>query len=218
VAGAEFRMQLPADEQQDALRSIKSEPQVVQGIHVKVARAEASNLKDKEETLHDLETTLGIDKNNEDVKTASVMAFKELSTKMITPTSPAEVSRYQEKRVAAIEQDITDEGVKALASGCGRVTSVNFGSCTHITDQGVKALVSACGGLTSVNFEKCNNITDEGVKALESSCTSVKVWKATQAAAGSRETDCVPQPWDLLALHGVPLPRYTSSRGFVRSA
>jgi len=71
---------------------------------------------------------------------------------------------------------------------------VNFGSCTHITDQGVKALVSACGGLTSVNFEKCNNITDEGVKALESSCTSVKVWKATQAAAGSRETDCVPQP------------------------
>jgi len=218
VAGTEFRMQLPADEQQDALRSIKSEPQVVQDIHVRVARAEASNPKDKEKTLHDLETTLGIDKNNEDVKMASVTAFKELSTKRIVPTSPAEVSRYQEERVAAIEQDITDEGVKALVSGCGGLTSVNFGSCTHITDEGVKALVGACGGLTSVDFEKCNNITDEGVKALESSCTSVKVWKATQAAAGSRETDCVPQPWDLLALHGVPLPRYTSSRGFVRSA
>ena len=49
-----------------------------------------------------------------------------------------------------------------MASGCGRVTSVNFGSCTHITDQGVKALVSACGGLTSVDFDKCNSSTDEG--------------------------------------------------------
>jgi len=53
-------------------------------------------------------------------------------------------------------ESITDEALKALASGCGGLTSVDLSYCRRITDEALKALASGCGGLTSVvNLSDC---------------------------------------------------------------
>jgi len=54
-------------------------------------------------------------------------------------------------------ESITDEeALKALASGCGGLTSVDLSYCRRITDEALKALAIVCGGLTSVvNLSDC---------------------------------------------------------------
>jgi F-box/leucine-rich repeat protein 2/20 len=51
--------------------------------------------------------------------------------------------------------EITDEGIKAVASGCQELTDLNLSGCEKITDEGIKALASGCQDLTTLNLVRC---------------------------------------------------------------
>ena len=70
--------------------------------------------------------------------------------------------------------NITDEGIRALASGCHQLQSLNIGLCDKITDDGLRALARGCPQLQSLNTRGCRKITDEGVRALASGCPQLQ--------------------------------------------
>ena len=57
---------------------------------------------------------------------------------------------------------ITDEGIRALASGCPQLQSLNISVCGNITDAGIRALASGLPQLQSLNIRDSRKITDEG--------------------------------------------------------
>ena len=58
--------------------------------------------------------------------------------------------------------NITDEGIKALATGCAQLQSLDISECDVITDEGIKALATGCTQLQFLDISYCRNITDEG--------------------------------------------------------
>ena len=70
--------------------------------------------------------------------------------------------------------NITDEGVTALATGCPQLQSLDIGWCGNITDEGITALATGCPQLQSLDISWCRNITDEGIKALATGCTQLR--------------------------------------------
>ena len=48
--------------------------------------------------------------------------------------------------------NITDEGIRALASGCPQLQSLNIAGCYNITDEEIRALARGCPKLQSLNI------------------------------------------------------------------
>ena len=65
-------------------------------------------------------------------------------------------------------ENITDEGIRALANGCRQLQSLNISWCGDITDEGIIALANGLSQLQSLNICACVNITDAGIRALAS--------------------------------------------------
>jgi F-box/leucine-rich repeat protein 2/20 len=65
--------------------------------------------------------------------------------------------------------EITDAGIRALASGCTQLQSLNIGDCYEITDEGIRAVASGCPQLRSLDIGDCDNIfvTDAGREIAE---------------------------------------------------
>ena len=58
--------------------------------------------------------------------------------------------------------NITDEGIRALATGCTQLQSLDISHCNNITDAGIELLATGLRQLQSLNITWCDNITDEG--------------------------------------------------------
>ena len=67
---------------------------------------------------------------------------------------------------------VTDEGVRAVASSCTALKTLNLYACNKVTDEGVRA-VSSLPALTFLDLAG-SKVTDEGVRAVASSCTALK--------------------------------------------
>ena len=61
---------------------------------------------------------------------------------------------------------VTDEGISALAAGCGQLLSINLAYYNEVTDAGFLALVAGCDQLHSINMEGCFHVTDAVILAL----------------------------------------------------
>ena len=48
---------------------------------------------------------------------------------------------------------VTDVGVSALSTGCGKLQSINLWGCDKVTDAGISALRAGCGQLRSITLK-----------------------------------------------------------------
>merc|ERR1712086_846855 len=60
----------------------------------------------------------------------------------------------------------TDESIKAIATGCGSLNSLDVSRCKRITGESIKALAAGCTSLTSLNVRNCEKLTDEAIIAV----------------------------------------------------
>ena len=68
-------------------------------------------------------------------------------------------------------RNITDAArVLAVASGCKQLTTLDLACCGNITDAAVVAVASGCKQLTTLNLHYCSKITDVAVVAVASGC------------------------------------------------
>ena len=58
--------------------------------------------------------------------------------------------------------NITDEGIRAVATGCPQLQSLSIFGCYYITDAGIAALANGCPQLQSLYICGCVNITAAG--------------------------------------------------------
>ena len=58
-------------------------------------------------------------------------------------------------------------GIRALASGCPKLQSLDILGCGKITDEGVRALASGCPKLQSLDILGSGKITDERREMVE---------------------------------------------------
>ena len=66
----------------------------------------------------------------------------------------------------------TDAGIRALATGCPQLLSLDMSGCDNITDEGIIALATGCPQLLSLSSSCCDNITYEGRRIAKSICKS----------------------------------------------
>ena len=71
-------------------------------------------------------------------------------------------------------RNITDEGITALASGLPQLQFLDIGYCDNITDEGIIAMADGLPQLQSLNIDDCHNITDEGLIALARGCPQLQ--------------------------------------------
>ena len=61
-----------------------------------------------------------------------------------------------------------------MANGCPQLQSLNIFNCLNITDEGIRALATGCPQLQSLTISSCVNITDEGIRALANGCPQLQ--------------------------------------------
>ena len=91
---------------------------------------------------------------------------------------------------------VTDVGITALATGCGRLQTINIGGCRLVTDAGVTALSHECGQLQSIDLTGCEKVTEAGVRALSAGCGQLRsinlecCYKVTDAGVTALSAGC----------------------------
>ena len=76
-------------------------------------------------------------------------------------------------------QNISNEGVTAIAEGCHKLTSINLSGCSNISNVVLSTLAEGCHQLTSIDLSHCDGISDEGLLALAERChqlTSINLY------------------------------------------
>ena len=61
-----------------------------------------------------------------------------------------------------------------MARGCPQLQSLDIICCRMITDEGIRAVASGLLQLQSLNIAGCDNITNKGIRALASGCPQLK--------------------------------------------
>jgi F-box and leucine-rich repeat protein GRR1 len=65
---------------------------------------------------------------------------------------------------------LTDETIRAIASNCNLLESIDVSGCGQLTNFGLVELASRCEQLKSINVSGCKKLTDETICAIASNC------------------------------------------------
>ncbi|KAM4724895.1 F-box/LRR-repeat protein 2 isoform 1-T2 [Anableps anableps] len=70
---------------------------------------------------------------------------------------------------------ITRDGIEALARGCTGLRALFLRGCTQLDDGALKHLQKHCPELTTINMQSCTQITDEGLVSLCRGCHKLQI-------------------------------------------
>ncbi|XP_041759441.1 F-box/LRR-repeat protein 2 isoform X3 [Coregonus clupeaformis] len=70
---------------------------------------------------------------------------------------------------------ITRDGIEALARGCNNLRGLFLRGCTQLEDGALKHLQKHCPELTTINMQSCSQITDDGLVSLCRGCHKMQI-------------------------------------------
>ena len=62
--------------------------------------------------------------------------------------------------------DVSDAALTTLRMTHGHLTEIDLTGCTRVTDQGIRALVTGCQRITILRAQACRALTDVGFQAI----------------------------------------------------
>ncbi|KAJ8602658.1 hypothetical protein CTAYLR_004102 [Chrysophaeum taylorii] len=85
--------------------------------------------------------------------------------------------------------NLTDDALKAIATNCSNLTSLDVSGCGKLTDDALKAIATNCSNLTSLDVSWCRNLTHDALKAIATNCSNLMVLFAKKCEFTSLPVD-----------------------------